>query len=279
MIGNDIGIFQRDHLSNYLVIGRFIPFLLHISGQYLSHFFQVQGGGDVHLTAQVHVSGNHFTMSVILQVVFYPGQIENICYQFRIYRLVDRWSAIGHPHESLQTVTGIHDVGIHLGIPIPTYHVLTVRILDHVHEDQSCKFQTTGYHLQRRARISSPEPGVLTVGYGFHRNSKVFREQFAAIADGVLFPVYLFAWIVEYVMGHHLELGEMSSAAAHIIEIIQSDTGLGYCQRICRWFDQTRCYVGLKICDGSDGQIDVVPPPCNNRIRFHFRMAVTHKKV
>ena len=71
---------------------------------------------------------------------------------------------------------------------------------------------------------------------------------------------------VEHVVRHHLKRRQMATRATHSVNVRQSNARLGHRQRVRRGVDRTGGDMGLKICDGSDGEVDVITPPCQHGV-------------
>jgi len=61
-------------------------------------------------------------------------------------------------------------------------------------------------------------------------------------------------------MGHHLEGGQMPTAPPYGIQVVQTDAGLADGEGIGGRRNLPRGDEGLKIGDGGDGKVDIVPP-------------------
>ena len=73
-------------------------------------------------------------------------------------------------------------------------------------------------------------------------------------------------------MSHHLESRKMASTSTYCGYVSEAYAWLAYGQGICWWRSSSRSYVRLEICDASDCEVYIIPPSCNNGVRFQAGM-------
>ncbi len=96
--------------------------------------------------------------------------------------------------------------------------------------------------------------------------------------DGPVLEVDLLSGLVEGMVCHHLEEGEMATGLAHIVDVIEPDAGLGDAEGIGRRVDDPVQHPGLEVVDRSLGEENVVAPTRHDRVSLDTAMAVLLKE-
>ena len=60
-----------------------------------------------------------------------------------------------------------------------------------------------------------------------------------------------------------------TESGSHVVHVHESDAGLAYDERIGWWRNYTIRNIGLKVDNAGAGEIEIVSPPRNNRIRLN----------
>ncbi len=191
--------------------------------------------------------------------------------------VVYRRRALGGPDEPLEAVAGVDDVVLHPIVPLSLDLVFAPRRDLHIHEDEGCELQAADHHLDAGSGVPPSGPGRLLVGDGQGIGPQAQKE-LVAEGDGPVLPVDLLLGGVEDVVGHHLEGGEVAAAPPDGVEVVEPDAGLGYRQGVCGRRYEPRGDEGLKVGDGGYGEVDVVPPPSDDRIPLYPGVAPSLKE-
>ena len=80
-------------------------------------------------------------------------------------------------------------------------------------------------------------------------------------------------------MGQHLEERVMSAGAAYIIDIVESDAGLRYGERIMWRLYDALGHPGLEVVDRCLGEEDVIAPPGHDGVAAHPAVAMRLEKI
>ena len=89
-----------------------------------------------------------------------------------------------------------------------------------------------------------------------------------------ILEIDLFTWLVERVVGQHLEKCIVPAGPPNIVYIVKPYTSLRDRERIVRWFNNTIQNPRLKIVDGCLGEEYIVAPPRYNGVTAHTAVSV-----
>ncbi len=89
---------------------------------------------------------------------------SDFVHHLRKYRIIYRWGSLRRPHESLKTISSIHDGIIHFNVLFPFDCDIAVPALAHVHKNKGCEFETVNDHLKTWTSVAAASPRLLFVG-------------------------------------------------------------------------------------------------------------------
>ena len=71
----------------------------------------------------------------------------------------------------------------------------------------------------------------------------------------------------------------MTARPANSIHVSETDARLRNRQRVGRWLNGTGSDMRLKISNGGDGQVNIIPPTCKHRVGVDADVFPVHKKT
>ncbi|CAD6493883.1 MAG: hypothetical protein DIAAKJNI_00574 [Candidatus Argoarchaeum ethanivorans] len=211
-----------------------------------SKFFELSLSTYIHNTCKSGISSKNTRILVIIDRMLNSCKIHKFANNIRKHCIINRWRTIGYPHKTLKPITSIHNIIIHLFIPLALDSDSPVLCLAKIHKHKCCKLKPTDKHLQARTCITAASPRLLPICNSKRVSPKLTQER-VTIFNSCILPVNLIILAVKRMMRHHLKSGKMSATPANSIEIAKSNTRLRNSQRICRRRHKTRCYKRLKI--------------------------------
>ncbi len=235
MVGDGVDILHGLHQG-----GQFVGRHVEAFGDFLARSFHILGLVDIHPAGELG--------RAVDQLGFLVGVIDSgLCLEevdhLGVDCLVDGGRPLTHPRPAFKPVAGIDDVGVHVGVGVPVFHlVVAVGVLLHTHEDERGELRALVDDLDGGAGVAAADPRVLDVGNLVEISAEGFEEAVAEL-DRLVLPVLLvLVGIlllgvlagVERVVGHHLEGHRVPTRLADVVDILHPDTGLADTQRVRR---------------------------------------------